>query len=163
MAFFVEEVTNKIDGKGRTSLPAAYRSELEHSEFYGIILFKSLEENCFIGADVEYMKDLFDRVSEQHGPFSREMKLFRREVLSRSKRISVDADGRIVLPKALRDEVGIKDKVIYAGGGDHFEIWSPEGLKASEEGGAADALAVLNGLKPKEKQTTMASLFGGGE
>ncbi|WND01585.1 hypothetical protein QGN29_08435 [Temperatibacter marinus] len=163
MAFFVEEVIGKIDSKGRTSLPAPYRSELEGSEFFGIVVFKSLEDNCYIGSDIEYLKNLFDRVAEEHGPFSRQMKIFRREVVSKSKRLSVDADGRIVIPQAIRSQLGIDKQLVYSGGGDFFEIWSAESFAKAHDSDASEALEVLNGLPARKQSVTMNDLFGGGD
>lgn len=161
MAFFEGEYVNKIDGKGRTSLPASFRAELEGSEFKGIVLFKSLEDNCFIGSDLEYLKNLFYRVSRQFGPNSPQMKSFRRNVINKSKRLSVDMDGRMVMPKALQDEIGLTGQILYAGGGDRFEIWNPESFEAAFDGDVNETLEVWNSLEPDQSPVSIDDIFGG--
>jgi MraZ protein len=40
--------------------------------------------------------------------------------------LSIDGDGRIVLPQALRSHAGLQSEVTFVGLGDKFQMWAPE-------------------------------------
>lgn len=50
----------------------------------------------------------------------------RRSLFSSTTYITIDEQGRFVIPKALLVHADLKDKVLIIGVGDHFELWSPE-------------------------------------
>ncbi|MCA9371352.1 division/cell wall cluster transcriptional repressor MraZ [Candidatus Woesebacteria bacterium] len=50
----------------------------------------------------------------------------RRMLFGSTVYLETDDQGRVVLPKQLRDFAGLKKKIIVVGVGDHFEIWHPE-------------------------------------
>lgn len=54
----------------------------------------------------------------------------RRALFSSTTYITIDDQGRFVIPKALLVHAGLKDKVLIIGVGDHFEFWNPEKWEA---------------------------------
>jgi MraZ protein len=50
----------------------------------------------------------------------------RRALFSSTTYITIDEQGRFVIPKALLAHADLKDKVLILGVGDHFELWNPD-------------------------------------
>ncbi len=128
MALFLSTYINKLDSKGRVSVPATFRSSLASSSFQGIVAFKSKSHialECF-GMDdmIEISKrlDHFDLFSEAQDDLAT-------VIFAESKQLPFDGDGRIVLPEELRSFCNMTDKVAFVGMGQKFQIWEPEALE----------------------------------
>lgn len=54
---------------------------------------------------------------------------FKRFYFGAALDVEVDAAGRILIPAAIRQRLGLTDKVTFVGADEHyFEIWNPEAL-----------------------------------
>ena len=141
---FRGEFTNKVDGKGRVSIPAPFRRVLEAGDpdwtdglnpnfviVYGDHRRKYLE--CYT---VQEMEAVEDRISAMKRG-SQKRRILERLFLTQSVTTSVDETGRIVLPAKLRDKIGISSEAQFAGAADTFQIWEPatyaEEMSATEE------------------------------
>ena len=139
---FRGEFHQKVDGKGRVSIPASFRRVLETGDpnwtanadpeiiiVYGDSRRKYLE--CYTvdaAAEVDAKIERLPRGSTQRRMLE---KLFNGQSLS----TTIDNTGRIVLPQKLRDKIGISlgsDAYMIATG-DTFQIWKPETYEAVEE------------------------------
>ncbi len=129
MALFLDTFVNKLDRKGRVSVPAAYRQQLASQPFQGIVALPSFKQRAIHCGDLtwfaEISKDLdsVDLFSDQHDDLSIAM-------FSDSKQLPFDGEGRIVLPASLIEHAGIKDLAAFVGLGGIFEIWEPAALDA---------------------------------
>ncbi len=124
---FVSTFTNKIDAKGRVSVPASFRTVLAQEQFAGIYCYPSLDDPA-LDAGGRRLQDrnrsLLDGVPE-----SRQRDLLSMALYGASETLTVDQDGRIVLPERLRDHAGISSHVTFVGMGEKFQIWEPEKFK----------------------------------
>ena len=78
--------------------------------------------------------------------FSPHRKALERLLNTQSVYAQVDENGRMVLPARLREMIGVGGEALFAGMGERFQIWSPEGY-------AADMAALADwrsGLGPDE-------------
>lgn len=130
---FIGEHTFKVDGKGRVSIPADFRRELEEGDplasqtgrprmviVYGHDKQKQLVVHTFEG----YKRLAQDIARLPRG--SERRKIMERMILNRARPTEVDNDGRLVLPQMLRDKIGLDGTAYFAGMGETFEIWKPE-------------------------------------
>ncbi|WP_372886212.1 division/cell wall cluster transcriptional repressor MraZ [Shimia sp.] len=130
---FRGESHHKVDSKGRVSIPASFRRVLEAGDpdwksgdtptlviVYGGATRSYLE--CFT---VDAMADVEERILKLGRGDKRRLALSRL-YLQQSLESSVDDTGRLVLPKELRDKIGLDKTAFFAGKGDTFEIWHPE-------------------------------------
>ena len=62
----------------------------------------------------------------QESTLESDARLFRRNVFNNAVAVDVDEAGRFVIPEAMRKSAGINTKVVLAGMGDAFELWSQE-------------------------------------
>jgi len=129
---FLSTFQNKIDKKGRISVPAQFRSALtkaENSEFNGIISYASFINPCIESCGFERIKQLAQRI-ESLDPFSEEHDAFSTIILGGSVQLPFDSEGRILLPEDLLEIASIKEAAVFVGKGATFEIWEPKSFAA---------------------------------
>ena len=125
MPLFTSNYTNKVDKKGRVSLPAAFRATLPLDEA-SITLMPSLVSKAIEGFDYQYLEHISTQLNNFDMLISpRLVQDPAAKILSRSLTISFDGDGRIVLPQEFMKHAGITDRAVFVGFGRTFQIWSP--------------------------------------
>lgn len=125
MALFLSTFTNKIDAKGRVSVPAQFRSALVNKDFSGIVVYESFVNQCIEGCDIQRITKLSESI-DSLDPFSEERDAFATTILGGAMQLSVDGDGRVILPESLIAKSEISKKALFVGKGPTFEIWNPE-------------------------------------
>ncbi len=153
MALFLSTFTNKIDAKGRVSVPAQFRNMLSGLEFSGIVVYESFINNCIEGCDIERIKQMSDSI-DSLDTFSEERDAFAATILGGAIQLSIDKDGRVFLPEKLIKQNNITDKVLFVGKGPTFEIWNPEEFEAYLENAKKSAKEKRNLLNLNKKSTS---------
>lgn len=125
MPLFLSTYSNKIDKKGRVSLPASFRSALAETGSEDPVAFPSFVNASIEGWSQERMQKLVDRI-DAFDPFSEEHDDFAMSVPSESRHLKLDGEGRIMLPEPFLIHTGITDLVAFVGRGNTFQIWQPE-------------------------------------
>lgn len=131
---FISTYENKVDKKGRVSVPAAYRAALENEQYQGIIAYPSLTGPSIEGFGRDVLEELnrrrFDH-SIENGDFSAALVGGSSDglvetIMSLSSEMPFDSEGRIILPSRLTEHAGITDRATFVGRGTRFQIWAPE-------------------------------------
>ena len=133
---FVSTFTNKIDAKGRVSVPAPFRTVLERDGYgqgggtgstglSGIYCYPSLDAPA-LDAGGERLAQKIDRLLAGLPDYSDERDELSVALYGDVQVLAIDGDGRIVLPEALRVHAGVSTQVTFVGLGDKFQIWQPE-------------------------------------
>ncbi|MDF0599737.1 division/cell wall cluster transcriptional repressor MraZ [Psychromarinibacter sp. C21-152] len=130
---FRGEYTQKVDGKGRVSIPSRYRRVIEAGDpdctggkppefiiVYGDERRKFLE--CYTIESMEALEDEIDALPAG----SEERDVLETIYHGHSMEMSLDDTGRIVLSKKLRDKLGIEDEAFFIAKGTTFQVWKPE-------------------------------------
>ena len=130
MPMFLSTYTNKVDKKGRVSVPAPFRSAVSAHDFNGIVLFPSLKHAAIEGAGMDYIARLTG-IIDQLPPFSDEADAFS-AILASCHQLAFDPEGRIMLPEDLMEVAGITEQVCFVGRGQTFQIWEPAAWKVAE-------------------------------
>ena len=125
LMIFLSTFINKIDAKGRVSVPSSFRSVLEESGFKGMICYPSPVLNSVEGCGFNRIKKLSDTI-DALGPFSKERSAFSTSLLADSQQLSFDTEGRVILPNKLVEFASIKDQVSFVGMGETFQMWDPD-------------------------------------
>jgi MraZ protein len=125
MALFLSTFENKVDTKGRVSVPSQFRAVLKNDIFFGVILYQSSNNECIEGCSIERMQRLSEVIDELESR-SAERDAFAHVILGGSAQLPFDSDGRIILPKNLMDIAGITEKAVFVGKGSTFDIWQPK-------------------------------------
>ncbi len=122
---FASRFDNKIDGKGRVSIPATFRSVLAKEGAEDIFCYPHLDRPALEAGGVRLVEKI-KGILEGFAIDSPERDEIASVYFGESERIKVDPDGRAVLSKRLRDHAGIGDTAVFVGLGDKFQIWAPE-------------------------------------
>lgn len=149
MALFLSTFTNKIDSKGRVSVPAQFRASLVNQDFSGIVVYESFINDCIEGCDIDRIKKISDSI-DNLDPFSEERDAFATAVLGGSVQLTIDVDGRVTLPENIRKKAGIEKEAVFVGKGTTFEIWNPQGFASYMEKSKKEARAKRNLLSIKK-------------
>lgn len=146
MALFLSNFTNKIDSKGRVSVPAQFRMSLVNPEFSGVIVYESFTNDCIEGCDLERIRKLSESI-DRLDQFSPERDALATALLGSSVQLTIDTDGRIILPESLLKKAGIKDNAVFVGKGSIFEIWQVAKFEAHIIKARKEAREKLNLLR----------------
>ena len=127
---FLSTYQNKIDKKGRVSVPATFRAALvkattKGEEFSGIIAYASFINRCVEACGIDRIRKLSGRI-ELLDPFSEERDAFATTILGGSEQLPFDGEGRVMLNERLIEVAGIHDMAMFVGKGETFEIWEPK-------------------------------------
>jgi transcriptional regulator MraZ len=123
LAVFKGTYRYKIDPKGRLPVPAAFRKGLSEGGSRHLVV--TVLDQCLAA----YPPPEWARLETQLGQlpaFSREVKALTRVLASRAVDCSLDGQGRILLPPALRQATGLGREAIVIGVLNRFEVWDPE-------------------------------------
>lgn len=132
MALFLSTFINKIDKKGRVSVPAPFRSSLMDNSFQGFVAFRSYNQAAIEGCDIGRMERLSQSV-DTLDLFSQAQEDLASTLFADAHQLAFDQDGRILLPELLREHANIKDQVAFVGRGTTFQLWHPETFKTQQE------------------------------
>ena len=133
MDLFVSKYINKIDKKGRVSLPSSFRNVLPKTNRNEIILYKSIKTPSIEGCGVERLKEISKRINNLDF-FSEDYDDFSTSIFSEIITTNIDKEGRFLIPEELKLYAGIKTAAAFFGQGHYFQIWEPKkGLKNTED------------------------------
>ena len=122
---FLSTATNKVDAKGRVSVPALFRANIKPGGYQGVIAYKSFKHPCIEGSDLAFMETLSERIHGDFGFFSDENEALATVLLGKSTQLAFDPEGRIHLPGDFLEHANIKDKATFVGLGNKFQVWDP--------------------------------------
>lgn len=121
---FLGSFEGGVDAKGRVSIPAGFRSALAGAE--DVLVFPAMDKRGCLEAGGEALIQYYMDIIEQMDEGDENKDAFEHSIYTKAMRLGFDATGRVSLPKALREMVGITDRVVFAGSNRRFYIWDPE-------------------------------------
>ena len=113
-----------VDGKGRTAIPAKMRNAMNPEAKKTFTVTRGFETCIFL-----YPLDIWTTMERQIGRLSsydREARAFTRRIMMWAEEVTLDVQGRLMMPKPLIEYAGIKDRSLILGAYDRIEIWKPE-------------------------------------
>ena len=122
---FLSTYKNKIDKKGRVSVPSTFRNALLKEEFPGVIVYESINNQCIEACSLSRIEKL-NATIDSLDPYSDERDAFATIILGGSIQLSFDSEGRVLLPENLINFAGLAEYACFVGKGHTFEIWNPE-------------------------------------
>ena len=132
MSHFLGNHQNKLDAKGRVSIPASFRNALKANSKDGsaavgvpLVLRPSHKYACIEGWPEKEFAGLA-RPLQQYDDYSDEHDDFAITLYADAFELETDKEGRIVLPAELANHAGLSESVLFMGVGKRFEIWEPE-------------------------------------
>jgi MraZ protein len=142
VALFVSTFINKVDRKGRVSVPAPFRAALNGQSFHGIVAYRSLKLSAIEASGQDRLEDLVARLDQL--PEMSDERNALTSILPDMQQIAFDGEGRIMLPPELAQHAGIGETAAFVGLGRSFQIWEPARFERHQA--EMRALAVSRGL-----------------
>ena len=124
MSDFIGRYLNKVDKKGRVSVPAVWRPKLIGKDFSGIIAQGSLSEQTIDAYPRDYLELLQNKL-DANDPLLEENE-YESTVIFGGAILSFDNEGRVILSETLRSEIDITSEALFVGMGRRFRIWNPK-------------------------------------
>ena len=121
---FLSTYENKIDKKGRVSVPASFRSHLSNLGYNGVICYPSFNNQSIEACSQDRIEKLSISI-DSLSPFEEKRDYFATSILSESINLQFDSEGRISLPLKLLEHAKIKNNMLFVGQGKTFQIWEP--------------------------------------
>ena len=121
---FLSTYENKLDKKGRVSVPASYRSYLSNLGYNGIVCYPSIHHSALEACSQDRIEKLSNTIDSLH-PFEEKRDFFATSILSESINLQFDSEGRISLTPKLLKHAKIKNSMLFVGQGKTFQIWEP--------------------------------------
>ena len=143
---FLSSHENKIDKKGRVSVPAAFRSYLTTLGYNGFISYPSFSNpalECCTQDRIEKLSDSIDTLN----PFEEKRDYFATAVLSESSNLVFDTEGRVQFSKKILNFAKIKTDILFVGLGKTFQVWDPKNFEKFKSFARKKALQSRSTLK----------------
>ena len=122
---FLSSYENKLDKKGRVSVPSSFRSYLNSMKFSGFVAYPSFTNSSLEACS----KDRIEKISnaiDTLNPFEEKRDYFATSILSESTELLFDTEGRVVIPDNLLNHAKIRNNILFIGLGKTFQMWEPK-------------------------------------
>jgi len=144
MPLFTGRFEYSVDDKGRLSIPARLREQVETAGRETSFIITCLSLNYLSVYALPEFQILIDKIGENTDPASRN---FLRQVTSEAETCPLDKQGRVTLTPALRLRAGIERDVVVLGVGKRIEIWDRARDLTHRNEVAENFAPMLQGLK----------------
>ncbi len=121
---FLSTYENKIDKKGRVSVPASFRSYLSNLGYNGVVCYPSFNNQSLEAWPQDRVEKISNSIDSLN-PFEEKRDFFATSILSESINLQFDSEGRISLTPKLLKHAKIKNSILFVGQGKTFQIWEP--------------------------------------
>ena len=125
---FLSSFENKLDKKGRVSVPATFRSYLQSLGYNGFISYPSFNHSALEACSQDRIEKLSNTIDSLN-PFEEKRDYFATSVLSESVSLQFDTEGRVSFTEKLLNHANIKNDILFVGLGKTFQIWEPKNFE----------------------------------
>lgn len=134
---FISTVPGSLDSKGRVCIPATYRHLLSAQNTSGVYVCPSFIDPA-LDAFGQFVLDAINtRLATQDPFFSASYDDEATALIARTQSLPIDENGRVRLPDAMIAHANLKDKIVFVGKAQKFQIWDADAYAPIE----AEALA----------------------
>ena len=148
---FLSSFENKIDKKGRVSVPATFRSYLNSMGYNGFISYPSFNHHALEACSQDRIEKLSGAIDSLN-PFEEKRDYFATSILSESENLQFDTEGRVSISEKLLKHAKIIDNVLFVGLGKTFQIWEPKNFDKFKAFAKKKAFQNRSNLKWDHKQ-----------
>lgn len=121
---FLGNIEAKTDAKGRAFLPAVFRKVLNASGEESLVLRKDIFEPCLVLYPESVWNGRMDALRKRLSRWSRRDQMIYRQYVTDVEMITLDGNGRFLIPKRYLKMANIDQQIRFTGMGDCIEIWA---------------------------------------
>lgn len=129
MIRFIGDIPAKSDSKGRFFLPATLRKTLQSFGEETLVLRKDIFQDCLVLFPESVWNERMDELQSRLNHFNKLHDQILRQYTADSERITLDASGRLLIPKRYLAKAGIENEVHFIGVSNTIEIWASEKIE----------------------------------
>lgn len=147
---FTGNIDAKTDEKGRVFIPASFRKQLQQANLEGLILRKDIFQQCLVLYPENVWDSMVNAIAERTNPFDSKGRAAMRGFVAGAERISIDGNGRILIPRRYLESADIQGEVRFIGMDNSIEIWNrqkADNLLNTPEALAESLECLMNPLK----------------
>lgn len=126
MTRFLGNMEAKADAKGRVFVPAGFRRQLQAGAEERLIMRKDVFQDCLVLYPEEVWNEELNELSRRLNKWNPNHQLIFRQFVSDVEIITIDGNGRILIPKRYLQIAGIRNDVRFIGIDNKIEIWAKE-------------------------------------
>lgn len=134
---FISTVPGSLDSKGRVCIPATYRHILAAQNTIGVYVCPSFIDGALDAFGQSLLDSITARLAAQDPFFSASFDDEATALIARTQALPIDENGRVRIPDPMIEHAGLKDKIVFVGKAQKFQIWDADAYAPIE----ADALA----------------------
>ena len=147
---FLGNIEAKTDAKGRAFLPAVFRKVLQTAGEERLVMRKDVFQPCLVLYPESVWNEQMDQLRQRLNRWNRQHQQVYRQFVSEVELLTLDGNGRFLIPKRYQKMADIEQDIKFVGMGDTIEIWSNR--KAEEQQ-----------MKPEDFGAALEELMGGTE
>ncbi len=129
---FLGNIEAKTDVKGRVFLPAVFRKVLQSSGQENLIMRKDIFQDCLVLYPENVWNEQMDTLRQRLNRYNAGHQRIFRQFVSEVEMLTLDGNGRFLIPKRYMQIAGIQQTVKFIGMGDTIEIWAAEKIEATQ-------------------------------
>jgi MraZ protein len=136
MEGFVGEFGCRLDAKARLAVPSALKKQLDPSAQESFVINRGFE-----GCLVMYPMNEWNRITvrlKKLNLFVAKNRKFYRQFHNGAQPVTLDSNGRVLMPKSLMDYAGVEKDVVLFAYADRIEVWSKERYEKEMDAGMDD-------------------------
>lgn len=146
---FLGNIEAKADAKGRAFLPATFRKVLQTGGEERLVLRKDVFQTCLVLYPESVWNEQMDSMRQRLNRWNKTQQQVFRQFVSDVELVSLDGNGRFLIPKRFQRMANIEQEIRFIGMGDTIEIWSnneaeQQKLSAEDFGNALEELMTDN-------------------
>jgi MraZ protein len=128
---FLGNIEAKMDAKGRAFLPAVFRKILQASSEERLVLRKDVFQPCLVLYPESVWNEQMDALRQRLNRWNKQQQQVFRQFVSEVEVLTLDGNGRFLVPKRYLRMADIEQDIKFVGMGDTIEIWS--NIKAEQQ------------------------------
>jgi MraZ protein len=142
---FVGTYLVSVTSGKRTSIPSVFRQKLGQSA-----VLAKWYDNCLVLVDKDSWNALLERLTGGEKMIIEPIRQTEHFIFASAYEVSIDDQGRIVLPDRLISYATLGEQVYFLGTNDRVEIWNKELWEAKEKEVAKEAASYIESLAKKK-------------
>jgi MraZ protein len=131
MSRFLSNATNRVDAKGRVSVPSAFRAVLASQGIEELYCFQDFHFPA-INIGGPDLLARFERRLQDLDPFSLEANRMSLLIHGGGVFMRLDTEGRLMVTDFIRSYTGIEGEACFVGRADYFQLWRPDAFQAAQ-------------------------------
>lgn len=146
---FLGNIEAKADAKGRAFLPATFRKVLQTGGEERLVLRKDVFQTCLVLYPESVWNEQMDSMRQRLNRWNKTQQQVFRQFVSDVELVSLDGNGRFLIPKRFQRMANIEQEIRFIGMGDTIEMWSnseaeQQKMSAEDFGNALEELMTDN-------------------